>query len=425
MTNKTIRLATITVLLLGSTIARAQWECRSHLAANLNPVSRGIPLSWAGEIIASGGYLTDSYIANSMAFLGTELQLNRLQFYVEGGVKYWYKQDHALNTVFSASRFGLRELSANYTANRFKLTVGLQQMQSSDYFLLNERVAGLNLQYSSSGWNWQLAGGTVTKNFSRNGIFCSTAYLYDLLPNRTEPAGTGWGDTNFASLSFSREIGSHKPKPTPKTDADGFEVTDEFEAFDARPSKPKFGLKSFGAIVYSEFGSYYANARFYSGLNAGLSLSGAGSLKAEALFQAVADNQTMLYYLIWEKTAEWKNKNQTTLQLQYLGAGNDNLSTASLPRFSNLFWGEVFRMDAVDLPLLNASVKHQFTARQLSLKLQYSQQLKDDKMQELDFSIGKFYLKKHLRLTALTGLMNSEQLNNWAKLARLEMRIFF
>lgn len=422
---RTLQLIGTAAFVLSGLLAHAQWECRSHLASNLSPISENLPINLAGEIIGSGGYLTDSYIANGMVFMGAELSFNRLQLYAEGGLKYWYKQDNELNSSFSTSRLGFRELSANYLTDQFKLRLGLQQMQAGDYFLLNERVVGLNLQHESTTWNYQFAAGTVTKDFSRNGIFCSTAYIYDIVPSRAAATGNKWGDTNFASFSFRKERSAKKATPAPAVDADGFEVTDEFESIDTTQPKPHFGLKSYGAIAYAEFGSYYTDAQLYSGVDAELTLASLGSLKAEALFQSVSGNQTLLYYLLWDKEWEWKNGNQTTLQLQYLGAGASEVGASSLPRFSNLFWGEVFRMDAVDLPLVNASLKHQFTDHQLSLKLQYSKQLKDDEMQELDFSVGKFYLKKHLRLTALTGIMNSEQLDNWAKLARLEMRIFF
>jgi len=404
--------------------AFAQWECRSHLASNLKPLYKNSNLSWAAELEASGGYLTNSYIGNGMAFLGADLTFTRVQFYAEGAYKYWYNQDPDLNETFTQSRFGLRELSANFFGNNFNLRLGLHQMQAGDYFLLNERALGASVNYSAARTRFVLATGTVTKDFSRNGIFCSTAYIYDIVPSRTPSAGTNFGDTDFATFSFQKEL-SHKPAKTATNTKDEFDSFEEFTDFGDTSTKNKFGFASYGGIIYSEFGSYYDNPLIDFGLNTAFNLGAVGMAKVEGIYQSANDNKTWLLFAQLEKEFQSKSGNLTTLQASYLAKNNIGEPTTTLPRFSNLFFGEVFRMDLVDLPLINASFKHQFTNKDLSLKLQYTRQLKDEKMRELDFSIGKFYLKKHLRLTAITGIMNSDDLREWVKLARLEMRVFF
>jgi len=413
------------LLLCGLTSASfAQWECRSHLASNLKPLYENAKLNWAGELEASAGYLSNSYIGNSMAFLGADLTFNHVQFYVEGAYKYWYNQDLDLKETFTQSRIGLRELSANYFSNKFSFRLGLHQMQAGDYFLLNERALGASINYDAGDSKFVLAAGTVTKNYSRNGIFCSTAYIYDIVPARTPSAGSNIGDTNFATLSFQKNISNSNKKAKAET-SDDFEAFDEFSTFESNPKKAKFGFDSYGATIYTEFGPYYENPLVDIGLNTSLKLASVGALKAEGLFQFTQDAKTWIWYLQYEKQFETKSGNLTTLQASYLNKHDIDQSASALPRFSNLFLGEVFRMDLVDLPLMNASFKHQFTERELSIKAQYTRQCKGEKMQEVDLSIGKFYLKKHLRLTALTGLMTSDDLNEWSKLARLEMRLFF
>ena len=419
-----IKIISIAVLCFWTSHSFAQWECRSHLASNLKPLYKNSNLSWAAELEASGGYLTNSYIGNGMAFLGADLTFNRVQLYAEGAYKYWYNQDIDLNETFTQSRFGLRELSASYFANNFNLRLGLHQIQTGDYFLMNERALGASFNYSASNAKLVLATGTVTKDFSRNGIFCSTAYIYDIVPTRTPSAGTDFGDTNFATFSFQKDL-SHKPAKASTSSNDEFESFDEFTDFSESSNGNPFGLATYGGIIYSEFGSLYDNPLIDLGLNTAINLGPIGTAKAEGIYQLANNNKAWLFYAQLAKEFQSKSGNLTTLQATYLAKHDIGESTASLPRFSNLFLGEVFRMDLVDLPLINASFKQQFTTKELSLKLQYTQQLKDEKMQELDFSVGKFYIKKHLRLTAITGLMNSDDLNEWAKLARLEMRVFF
>ncbi|RKD85969.1 hypothetical protein [Mangrovibacterium diazotrophicum] len=419
-----IKTIIIALLCFWTSHSFAQWECRSHLASNLKPLYENSNLSWAAELEASGGYLTNSYIGNGMAFLGADLTFNRVQFYAEGAYKYWYNQDLDLDETFTKSRFGLRELSASYFSNNFNLRLGLHQIQAGDFFLLNERALGASFNYSASNTKLVLATGTVTKDFSRNGIFCSTAYIYDIVPTRTPTAGTDFGETNFATLSFQKDL-SHKPTKASSSSEDEFETFDEFTDFDESSKSNPFGFASYGGIIYSEFGSFYDNPLIDFGLNTAINLGPIGTAKAEGIYQLGNDNKAWILFAQLEKEFQSKSGNLTTLQATYLTKHDIGESTASLPRFSNLILGEVFRMDLVDLPLINASLKQQFTNSELSFKLQYTQQLKAEQLKELDFSVGKFYLKKHLRLTAITGVMNSDDLNEWAKLARLEMRVFF
>lgn len=408
------------VLLVAANAAFSQWDCRSNLAAHLKPLYSGSNISWGAELVGSAGYLTNSEIANGMAFMGAGYTLGNHQFYAEGGSKFWYNQNLDLDYTFTKGMFGLRELSYNYSSPTFDLKIGLHQMNVSDYFLVNERGWGASVGKTLGNFSLNATAATVTKDFARNGIFCTNSYLYDIVSSRNYPLGNNWGDTNFASFSFTKKKSSKKT--ISQTDRDGFE---EFEPVETNNTNKGVELKSWGGIVYAEFGSYYLQPQLYGGLMTEIALGKLASIKAEGIYQQVGGNRAAILYLQAENDHEWKSGNLTTLQLLFFGKYNLDEGAIAMPRFSNLFLGEVFRMDAIDLPLVNLSAKHQFTNQQLSLKLQYSQQLQGTDMKELDLSAGKFFFDKHLRLTAITGLMKSDELENWAKLARMEMRFFF
>jgi len=70
----------------------AQWECRSKLGSHLKPIGNS-NVSWAVELIGSGGYLTNSSIANSMGIAGIDYATGKYTLYFESGAKYWNKND--------------------------------------------------------------------------------------------------------------------------------------------------------------------------------------------------------------------------------------------------------------------------------------------------------------------------------------------
>jgi hypothetical protein len=407
------------LLFLTASSVFAQWECRSRLSANLKPLYSGSDFNWAGELTGSVGYLNNSVLASGMVFAGVDYTHNNHQLFVEGGLKYWYSHNFDLDYNFSKSMVGLREVSYSYSAPTFELHAGLHQIDVADYFLVNERAWGASFKKSVGAFDLNFAAATVTKDFSRNGVFCTTGYLYDIVSIRNYSIGSSWGDTNFAALSFSKKRAAKKA-PSTSSD-DGF---DEFESV-VSSTKEKIELRSWGAIIYSEFGNYYIQPQFYGGLTGELKLGNVVTLNGEALFQQVDFNRAMIFYGQAEKEIEWKSGDISMFQLMFLGKRDIDDGAVAMLRFSNLFLGDVFRMDVIDMPLINVTVKHQFTNQQLSMKMQYTQQLLGDRMKELDGSVGKFFFNKRLRLTALAGIMKSDQLTNWSKLARLEMRIFF
>lgn len=415
----------LTLFIWGKSLS-AQWECRSHLAANLKPVTQSSNLNWAAELVGGVGYLTNSEIYNTMVFGALDYSLGNHQVYAEGGFKYWMQNDLDTEYQFWNSLFGLRELSYNYFSNKVELNVGVHQMGLNDYFLVNERALGTSLSTSFNEFDLAFDVATVTKDFSRNGTFCTNCYLYDIVPTRYYPLGNAFGDTNFAAFSFSKNV--DKKSESGITSDDEFEsFDDEFSSFSTfnESKKSGFRMKSYGGVLYSEFGNYYQQPQIYGGLNTTFSLGQNTILKAQGVYQHITDNKALLAFVELEHNRYWDSGNSTTFQSIFLGKIDLTENAIAMPRFSNLFYGEVFRMDAVDMPLMNVTVKHKFSKQQLSLKAQYTHQFMGDHMKEFDFSLGKFFFDKKLRTTLLTGLMKSDELESWSKLARMEMRIFF
>ena len=417
MTTIRLRIVVLGVMLLLNMMVFAQWECRSNLSGHLKPVYATSAINWAGEIVGSSGYLSNSNISNGMAFLGLDYSHNNHQFYFEGGIKVWNKYDYDLDINFSKWKTGLREVSYNYFTLDFNLSIGLQQVKLPNSFLLNERGWGVSFNKESGLYRFSGAMASVTKDIARNGSFCTNCFLYDITPVRNQPLGNSFGDTNFAFVSFEKAKGE-------KESASDNEY-DEFNDFESVSQATYPSIESYGGVIYSEFGGYYDNPDIYLGLHANFLLFNNAHLSVQTVYQGVKENSAVLYSVDAEKVIEWQTGNLSTLHLGYIAKLDLDDGALASPRFSNLFLGEVFRMDVVDMPLVNLIAKHQIVDKKLSLKIQYSRQIKGKHMHEFDMSVGKYFFNKKLRTTVLSGLMKSDNMEEYAKLARLELRVFF
>ena len=249
-----MKLLTSIIFIFITVTSNAQWECRSNLSGHLKPLYNGSNINWAAEVIGGAGYLTNSSIANGMTFLGVDYTKNNHQFFVEGGVKYWNKNDFDLNTGFSQTITGLRELSYSYNSPLTTMRVGLQQMRTADYFLLNERAWGASLNQKIGGFEMNVSAATVIKANARNGTFCSNGFLYDIVPVRNYPLGNTFGETNFMALTLNKDRTKENKSILSSEAKDEF---DEFSEFESTENQTNPFLKSYGAILYSEFGNYY------------------------------------------------------------------------------------------------------------------------------------------------------------------------
>ncbi|MDC0584427.1 hypothetical protein OAO55_01720 [Bacteroidales bacterium] len=411
----------VAICLLTSMTVFSQWECRSNLTGHLKPISEGSNINWAAEVNGSAGMLSENSFANSMAFLGVDYTKNNHQIFFEGGAKYWYEYDTELSSQFSNAMLGLRELSYNYFSQKTVLNLGLQQMQLADFILVNERAWGGSISHKIGNLHLQLNAATVTKDFARNGTFCANCYLYDIVPSRTYPLGNTWGETNFAGFSFKKKIDNSKSSST----NDEFSEFADFESFDDVGNESKKLLQSYGGFLYSEFGTYYNETQLFAGVSGEFSLWNFANLKAQGIYQNVSNNNALLIYLKGERSLDWKSGDISTFNATFLGKINIDENATAMPHFSNLFMGEVLRMDMADMPLINVSAKHRFVDKSLSCKLAYTKQLKGLNMEEANLSISKNFINKHLKTTLITGFMNSDELNKTYGLAKIEMRVFF
>jgi len=362
----------------------AQWECPSQLGGSLKPVGQS-SLMWAGELTGAAGALYHNTISNEMGFLALDFSTSHHTFYGEGGFKYWQRTDNQLNTTFSNSHWGIRELLYSYKHDGGKITSGIQSVSSPDGFLVNERMAGLNIVQNFSEWRFTFSGGTVTRDFARNGVFCSKGYLYDIIPHDERALiGIKPGDTNLAYVSADHKVGGNKTSD------------DEFASSD---DSPRFYVDSYGGLFYTEFGDWIENSSVLLALYSKIEWKGVLTFSPEVIYQSGIDNRAFIYRLEFQRDIESAKGNVTTFMVRYFGLNAIDEGAQASVSFSNIMAGEVLRLDAIDFPLLQASVKQRFAKAKCHIKLQYSQQTQVDKMSEIDAEVGnKFWQKLSVNL---------------------------
>jgi hypothetical protein len=386
------KLSLALVLLLSSVAVSAQWECPSRIGGNLKPISY-LPenLTWAAELTTSAGYAGTNGIANAMAFMALDYSQNRYTIYAEGGIKTWIRgnANGYDNEKFS---YGLREAFVKYRGDKQTLTLGLQSTQGEESYLLNERLLGVNYLRNFGNWSVNAITGTVQERYARNGTFCTLGYLYNIVPGRERTLiGRNIGETNPALLTLS-----YHPKAK---SSDEFSGGDEFAA----TAKKFFKLNTIGGLLYHEYGSWIETPALFSGLYAETEIAGL-TFKPELILQSANSNHALLYSLTLQKQVSWSNQQQTKFYARYLGLLKIDSTATALNSFSNVFAGEVLRMDVVELPLLQVGIKHSVPAWKASVKLQaalqtgqtdgyvsdpYNPVLNNDRMQEYDLVLSK------------------------------------
>ncbi len=399
----------------------AQWSCRSRLGGFLKPIGDS-NLMWAGEITGSQGYITNSNIANGMAFLGLDYTTNSSTFYFEGGVKYWRQKNLDTDVIFDNSRFGFREVFYKYRGANSNLTAGLHSAQLGDEYLLNERVLGLSYNYSNDKWNLNITAGSVSNDFARNGTFCSTCYLYDIIQDRNLiHNGSAIGKTNMAAFTLS-----FTPQKAKNDDAEFSSMGDEFSSMDEESYVSSFSVKDLGWAFYTEFGDEVDNSLVTTGLYTDVELSKEFHLKPEVLYQMASENNGLIYTVKLEKEISWSNMHRTNLGLAYYDFSEISEDAMVLNKYSNILAGEVLRLDAAEMPIFLFSLKHNIPKAKTHFKLQYASSNQQASMQEFDFQCGKIFFK-HLQANAILGYVKSKLIedDDHAVLGRIELRFNF
>lgn len=416
------------VLLILTTIVKfsavAQYDCPSKMASKLKSIKK-TPISWCGEYIVSGGGFDDLEIYNQMIFAGLDFSKGNHNLYVEGGYKNWIRKDTTefTNTM---SSFGLREAFYKYQNQNLSVTLGLQSSKSDDYYLMNERIVGADLKYRSQAFEHNLKAGSVQKQFARNGTFCTVGYLYNVVPGRERAIiANNLGQSNFAlyTLSFfpaefgkkkapanqsefaTDEFGNAKAQggefsvssefdtpqvadTTKQTLPDEFASAEEFTSTPKKKLKLKLNLSKAGLLAYSEFGEWVAYPFAMLGVYDELNVNESFRLKTEMLYQHEANNKALIYTIGAEQQFKFGSQ-QTKLYATYLGLHRIDSLARALNSYSNVFAGEVLRLDALELPILMAGLKHSFSKIKTSVRLQYAQQFELNPLSALDKSRDK------------------------------------
>lgn len=444
----------VSTLLLSSINLFAQWECPSRIGGNLKPFSQSLTnLTWASEFTSTAGSTGDYAIGNLMGFGALDYSTEKSTFYFEGGVKSW-KRINANGYHNEGHNFGMREAFYQYRGTTNNLNLGLRSTQGDDPYLLNERIMGLDLKQTLGDWNVRVVTGSVLNHFARNGTFCTLGYLYNIVPGRQRAMlGRHFGQTNLAMLSLNFRPGSKPCTSDEFASSDGlstpsgeFAASDEFGSASKKAAPNLFKLVNAGALAYTEYGALIATKALTSGLYAEVEVAGI-TFKPELLLQSATGNTGLLYNLTAQKQITWSNQQQTKVFARYIGMIQIDSTAHALNSFSNVFAGEVLRLDAIELPIFQFGVKHSIPSLKASVKLQAALQTGEtrgyvynvwnspptnDRMQEYDLVVSK-NVGEHLLINGHLGYLVYPKMTdrpyvyetNRSPWGKVEMRLTF
>lgn len=397
--------------LLSNFNANAQWNCPSKLGSVIQPISPMIPgLKIGAELTGSTGYLADNYYGFYAAYLGIDYTRGVHNIYLEGGAKGFSRWDNNNSQNFNNRFAGFREAFYQLRLPNTLLRAGVQTTTLGDDYLVNERMLGLKFEQRFKQLELQAASGTVMKYFARNGLFCNVGYVYDILYRDRGFIGSKLGETNFAGATLSIKTSKESKL------------------------KAKFGLS-----IYDEF---YIN-RSDTSFNKNVLLVGAFGnmnvlgvdLNANCQYQTLQNENAYILSLSAKKMINWDFGHRTELYARAIGVLEMDKAAIIRNSFSNLFLGDVVRLDARDAPLYQASIRHSLPKYSLHFKAQYTSEFEKTGLNEFDFSISKRF--NNVYLSGIFGYLNynentltsndvSYRWDNVRKqsyLARLECRI--
>lgn len=433
----------ISTILLGlslSSISLAQWSCPSKMNAHLKPLWKDAPLSWAMEVEMGGGVLGDRGIMNGMSFAGLEYYNNNVEVYLELGVKHWDTWEDGMNLDNSIA--GMREAYIGLHPGKNDIKVGFQSLQLNDQFIFNERAVGASFQRQHKGITLQTAMGTVSRKSARNGSFCSKCYLYDIIHDRPQSyLGAMPFEEFFAAIVLSIDPSKQSTKQANTNSSDEFQSfdneefrneefsTSEFGAADefsdniAEQNNPLLKLEEYGVLAYREWGEYYSNPTLWTGGFGSFTLPGNIDYRIEALYQHSTNNRGWFAINSLERQFAsdlgYTDFNATF----YYFKGIDANANAALS-YTNLFLGEVLRLDAIEMPLVSVFIKHRFTGKGMSLKVQYAANFDEKQLSEINAQFHKNF-KKHISFIATAGLLSGEAVKDYPYLGKIELRYTF
>ena len=463
------------ILLSSSYSLFAQMDCRSTLGAHLTPFKKDVPILWGIEGTMAPGIMTSPYDSLGNTKLNGGMLLGALDFgfggqknhiYLEGGYKNWTNSEFIDEHKNEGKHLGMRQAFYSYKNNGTQIKLGLHETRLGDFFLIDERVLGASIDQELGAFSVSARIGTVNKSFARMGKFCANRHLYGLINegNYTENIGKKLGETNLAGLVINWNP-HYKKETKENNNKEEFETTDEFSSDDEFSSNDnndefsnnndefhenhdfnEFGntdefsqnseankkhlvsVDNIALIFYDEFGTehYIPENKFYTGTLVDVKLPFGFFLQTGGVLQSMKDNNTVAYIAKFGKSKTWNNASLTKISGAYIGKYNIDENPIFQPLFSNLFIGEIMRMDATEFPLWQASIKHRFPGKlKLHIALKAVGQIEDAKTNEQDIELGLLALKKHLKVTLIGSRVETLALPNSFYMARLELRLAF
>ncbi|MBK8806506.1 MAG: hypothetical protein IPO21_07640 [Bacteroidales bacterium] len=125
-----------------------------------------------------------------------------------------------------------------------------------------------------------------------------------------------------------------------------------------------------------------------------------------------------------ERNFTWKNSSNSGIGAKYYNLIGFDTDASFLASFTNLFIGEVMRLDAIDLPLFAVYAEHTGKSKvKPFVKLQHVMQTQSSKIQETDLEIGIKHLTKHIRCTGIFSRIATSALSEDYYMARIELRM--
>ncbi len=434
----TSKIIALLFAVLFSQAAYSQMDCRSTLGGHLTPFHKDVPILWAIEGTMAPGIMTSPYNDTEITKLNGGMVLGALDFtfaknnniYLEGGYKNWKTSGFVNDTGSHQSKhFGMRQVFYTYSNNQFMLKAGLHETQLGSFPILDERILGISADKTIGAFNINFRGGTVMKNFARMGVFCSNRHLYGIIsPNYTENIGKKPGDTNLAGIAISWDPQYKKPVQSQSSDdSDEFsEFNDEF-SLDLDETK-NFEFSEVQFLVYNEFGNqgHIPDHKLYLGAFTDMSLPFNFVAKVGGIYQNMSNNNTVIYIANLGRILSWQNGSSTRFDVSYIGKTDISQNALYVPLFSNLFLGEIMRLDAADFPLWTAKINHRFPGKlKFNVGLKTVGQINDAKTNEQDIEIGISTLKHHLKVTLIGSRVQTNLVPQEFYMLRAELRLAF
>ena len=416
------------LILVSALSANAQMECRSMLGGHLTPFHKDVPLLWAIEGTMAPGYMGDfdqdpAILSGGMVLAALDLTIyKKHNFYVEGGVKKWKNSALSQDMPGKSRPVGIRQGVYNFNGETTNLKLGLHETKLGDFFLIDERVMGASLDQEMGAFTLNVRGGSVLQNFARMGQFCANRHIYNIIGNNyTENIGKKFGETNFAGVALN-----WNPDFEKEEEGDEFSEFSEFDEFsdDSETKKDPF-LSNVSIVFYDEFGTIIPDNKLYAGSIIDFSLPLKFTFQTGAVYQSMLDNNSVVYIGKLKRAVNWKKVGMTQFAASYIGKYNIDDNAVFQPLFSNLFVGEIMRLDAPDFPLWQVKIKHNFPSKiKFHVGFKAMGQIENNQTSEVDFELG-MKLFKHAKISTIFSRVESKALAEDIYMGRLELRVAF